>query len=71
LTPREALSKRSRAYKELGLADRELSDDDLLDLMVAEPTLIRRPIVIGRGGSSIGFNRAELDVLVQAEDEVL
>jgi arsenate reductase-like glutaredoxin family protein len=67
LASQEALSRRSRAYTKLGLADRELSDDDLLDLMVTEPTLLRRPLVIGRGGSSIGFNRDQLEALIQAE----
>lgn len=67
LTPRQALSTRSRAYRELGLADRDLSNDELLDLMVAEPTLLRRPIIIGRGGAVVGFNRDDLTRLVKAE----
>ncbi len=43
LTPRDVLSKRARAYKEL-VGDRELTDDQLLDLMIEEPTLLRRRI---------------------------
>src|SRR5687767_10943538 len=40
----DVLSTRSRVYKERNLADADLSDDQLLDLMVEEPTLLRRPI---------------------------
>lgn len=63
LDPQEALSKRSRAYKELQLADRDVSDDDLLDLLVAEPTLLRRPLIIAGDRAVIGFNRDEIEAL--------
>jgi arsenate reductase-like glutaredoxin family protein len=66
LTPREALSKRSRAYRELGLAEREVSDDELLDLMVAEPTLLRRPLLLTPEGSALGFDRKRMDALFGA-----
>lgn len=44
--PREILRKTEDAYKDKGLADTTLSDDDLLDAMLAEPKLIERPIVV-------------------------
>ena len=40
LTPSEALSTRAKAYQSRGLGDQDLSDDQLLDLMVEEPTLL-------------------------------
>lgn len=64
---REMLATRSRAYKELGLATRELNDDETLDLMVREPTLLRRPLAVGKGGAVVGFDRARLEALVAAE----
>ena len=63
LTPREALSTRSRAYRDLGLAARDVSDDELLDLMVAEPTLLKRPLVVTPAGSVLGYKKAELERL--------
>jgi arsenate reductase len=42
---REAIRKNEALYAELGLADESLSDDALLDAMVANPILIQRPIV--------------------------
>jgi arsenate reductase-like glutaredoxin family protein len=67
VTPQEVLSTRSRAYKELGLGERELSDDELLDLMIEEPTLLKRPLVITSHGSSVGFNRERLTELTSGD----
>ena len=63
LTPRDVLSKRARAYKEL-VGERELSDDQLLDLMIQEPTLLRRPLIIAGGETVIGFDRKALGKLI-------
>ena len=45
LKPRELLRKSEPIYKELGLANRELSDSELIALMVEHPDLLQRPIV--------------------------
>jgi arsenate reductase len=46
LTVREAMREKEALYAELGLADVKLSDDQLLDAMMAHPILINRPFVI-------------------------
>jgi arsenate reductase-like glutaredoxin family protein len=43
---RDAFASRSPTVKKLGLDLDALSDDELLKLMVEEPRLIRRPIVV-------------------------
>jgi len=45
LKPRELLRKSEPIYKELGLANRELSDTELIALIVEHPDLLQRPIV--------------------------
>jgi len=45
ITPRELLRTREPVYKELGLDAREVSDDELIRLMVEHPDLMQRPIV--------------------------
>jgi arsenate reductase len=45
MKPRELIRKGEAIYKELGLADRELSDSELIALMVEHPDLLQRPIV--------------------------
>ncbi len=46
LTPRELLREKGTPYAELGLDDVTLSDDALVDAMIAHPVLINRPIVV-------------------------
>ena len=46
ITPRELLRKKGTPYAELGLGDASLSDDTLVDAMMAHPVLINRPLVV-------------------------
>lgn len=43
--PRDLLRKSEPVYKELGLANDEFSDSELIGLMVEHPDLLQRPIV--------------------------
>ena len=43
---REVVREKGTPYKELGLDDPDLTDDQLLDAMMAHPILINRPIVV-------------------------
>ncbi len=43
---RALLREKGTPYDELGLADPNWRDDDLLDLMIKHPILINRPIVV-------------------------
>lgn len=65
LSPRDVLSRRARAYGEL-IGDREasLSDDELLELIAREPTLLRRPLMARGGRSVVGFDRDRIEQLV-------
>jgi arsenate reductase (glutaredoxin) len=45
MSPRELLRTREPIYKALGLGERDLTDDEIVDLMVENPDLIQRPIV--------------------------
>jgi arsenate reductase len=54
LKPRDLLRKSEPLYAELGLKDRDLDDDALIALMVANPILIERPIVVSGKRAAIG-----------------
>ena len=45
LSARELLRTKEDVYKKLRLGERDLSDDEIVDLMVKHPDLIQRPIV--------------------------
>lgn len=68
-SPDEMLSRRAKAFKALGLEDRVVGHDELINLMVNEPTLLRRPLVVGTTGSVVGFNAGVLTAFLAAERE--
>lgn len=53
-TPRELMRKGETEYREQGLKDESLSDDELIRAMLATPKLIERPIVLANGRAAIG-----------------
>ena len=46
IAPRQLLREKGTPYAELGLGDAKWSDEDLIDVMIAHPILINRPIVV-------------------------
>jgi arsenate reductase len=50
ISARALLRERGTPYAELGLADPKWSDDELIDVMLAHPILINRPIVVSPKG---------------------
>jgi len=64
ITPRELLRKKGTPYAELGLGDASLSDDTLVDAMMAHPVLINRPLVVSPLGVKLCRpSEAVLDLL--------
>lgn len=61
LRPADVLRTREDAYRELGLARREMSDDEVIALLVERPELLQRPIV----------ERGERAVLARPPERVL
>ncbi|MGE5497567.1 MAG: Spx/MgsR family RNA polymerase-binding regulatory protein [Syntrophothermus sp.] len=45
MKPSELLRKNEQAYKELNMKEGKYSEEEILDLMVANPDLVQRPIV--------------------------
>ena len=54
LRPRDLMRKGEPRYAELGLKDCDADDDTLIALMVANPILIERPIVVSGGKAALG-----------------
>jgi arsenate reductase len=53
ISVRELLREKGTPYKELGLDAPNWTDDELLDLMIANPILINRPIVVTPKGTKL------------------
>jgi arsenate reductase len=64
MAPRQLLREKGTPYGELGLADPKWSDDELIDIMLAHPILINRPIVVTPLGAMLTRpSEAVLDIL--------
>lgn len=64
LKPRDLMRRKEDEYKALGLDDPGLTQEQLLDAMVAHPALIERPIVVHGDRAAIGRPpEAVLDIL--------
>ena len=68
ISPRDLLRRKGTPYDELGLDDASLSDDALIDAMMAHPILINRPIVVTPAGVKLCRpSEVVLDMLPQPQ----
>ena len=59
--PADVFSWNSPSFKALGRPAESLADDDLVELMLQEPRLIRRPLVVVNGHLVIGGAQKALE----------
>ena len=61
----EMFNFRSPSFKKLGLERDKLSDKELIDLMLKEPRLVRRPVVRINGKVYFSADRSVLEELIR------
>ena len=54
MEPRALMREKEAAYREAGMADQDLSRRALIGLMVANPIVIERPIVVNGARAALG-----------------
>ncbi len=54
VSPQDLMRTKEAEYKESGLDNKDLSTNEQIKLMVANPKVIERPIVLGNGKAVIG-----------------
>ena len=57
----QIFARRSPSLKKMGLADKDLSEGEMLELMLKEPRLVRRPLVRLDGQLLVGANLKTLE----------
>jgi arsenate reductase len=68
LTVRAALRDKGTPYADLGLSDPSITDEQLLDAMLAHPILINRPLVVTPAGVRLCRpSEVVLDILPAAQ----
>lgn len=64
----DILSTRSNPYKQGNLAEKNLSDDNILGMMTEEPRLIKRPILVSGSSAVVGFNEDKIRDLIAQDN---
>lgn len=64
LEPRDVMRKGEQVYKELGLAKQDLSRAEAIRIMVENPILIERPIVVKGKQAVLGRPPENVDALL-------
>ena len=54
MEPRDMIRKKEKEYKELSLADPNLSADELITAMIEHPKLMERPVVVSGDKAALG-----------------
>ena len=57
-------ARRSPSLKKLSLVDKELSDDEMVNLMLQEPKLVRRPLIKVGGKLMVGGGTAAVEAAI-------
>ena len=57
-------ARRSPSLKKLSLADKELSDDEMVKLLLQEPKLVRRPLIKVGGKLMVGGGTAAVEAAI-------
>ena len=57
-------ARRSPSLKKLSLAAKELSDDEMINLMLQEPKLVRRPLIKVGGKLMVGGGTAAVEAAI-------
>ncbi|MDG5767782.1 arsenate reductase family protein [Balneolales bacterium ANBcel1] len=59
------VNRRGRKWKMLGLADKELSDNDLFDVLLEHQTMIKRPVLRYGDAVLVGFDEDAIEIFLE------
>lgn len=60
----ELFSKRAVKYREMKLGERDLSEQEMIDLMAEDYTFLKRPILVVSGKASAGYYEKFFDLFL-------
>lgn len=62
--PEKLFSRRAMKYRQMGLHERQFTDDDLLRLMTEEYTFVTRPVIVCGDRATAGFSAMQINALI-------
>lgn len=57
-------SKRAMKYRQMGLHERDVSEEEMVRLMAEEYTFVTRPVIVSGDQATAGFSAKRIDALV-------
>lgn len=65
-TPKDIIKRNGITYRNLGLAHKNLSEEEWIDIIIQNPKLLQRPVIIINGKAIIGKNEAIVNDLLKS-----
>ena len=59
------VNKRGMKWRQLGLKDKDLSDDELFDVLLENQTMIKRPVLVKEQAILVGYDEDSFEAFVQ------
>ncbi|MEX0844723.1 MAG: arsenate reductase family protein [Balneolaceae bacterium] len=63
------VNKRGRKWRDLGLADKDLNDNELFEALLKNQTMIKRPVLIKDESVLVGFDEESFETFISEEPE--
>ncbi|MGN8224110.1 arsenate reductase family protein [Gracilimonas sp. BCB1] len=62
------LNKRGRKWRDLGLADQDLSEEELFEQLLEHQVMIKRPVLIKDESVMVGYDEGSFEAFVAEEE---
>lgn len=63
------VNKRGTTYRNLGLKDKEVSDEEMIDLLMENQSMIKRPVLVKEHAVLVGYDEDAFEAFVYGEQE--
>lgn len=63
------VNKRGRKWRDLGLAKKDLSDEELFDQLLEHQVMIKRPVLIKEESVLVGYDEEAFEAFIAEEPE--
>lgn len=63
------VNKRGRKWRDLALADKDLSEDELFEQLLEHQTMIKRPVLLKNESVLVGYDEEAFEAFISEEEE--
>ncbi|MFD2533340.1 arsenate reductase family protein [Gracilimonas halophila] len=63
------VNRRGRKWRDLGLADKDLSNEELFEQLLEHQTMIKRPVLLKEESVLVGYDEESFEAFIAEEEE--